>query len=120
MIIGEHFLYEQHEQNSSVQPELPQIKEEAKNLWSIQDVEPVPVQSQENDKKIQSPWIHAEALAEECEASEPVRKLRTLVNHRLATAVEEMLVLFEATVAEYEEEIRKLHGETSKPGGLLF
>lgn len=132
VIIGEHVPYEQQEQNSSVHPELPQIKEEVEELWSIQEGEHVPVKSQENDEKTQSSCcqskqadfcINSEAVAEQCDASEPVRKLRTLVNHRLTAAVEEMLGLFETTVAEYEEEIqglRKLLGETVVPEGLLF
>lgn len=132
VIIGEQDPCEQQEQNTSVHPELPEIKEEVEELWSTQEGETVPVTSQENDKKTQSPccqskqadfWINAEAITEQCEALEPVSKLRTLVNHRLTAAVEEMLGLFETTVAEYEEEIhglRKLLGETAKPEGLLF
>ncbi|GLD67139.1 gastrula zinc finger protein xFG20-1-like protein [Lates japonicus] len=36
-----------------------------------------------------------------------IRTLRTLVNQRLSTAVEEIFRLFETTIAEYEEEIER-------------
>ncbi|XP_071345154.1 zinc finger protein 586-like isoform X2 [Trachinotus anak] len=52
-----------------------------------------------------------------------IRTLRTLVNQRLSTAVEEIFRLFETTLAEYEEEIerqRRLLEVVERPAGQVI
>lgn len=131
VIIGEQVPSKPQEQSRNLDPELPRIKEEVEELWSSQEGAqlqgPAPVKSDDDDEKAQSSHlqskqgdegIKAEAAGKECKGSEPVGMLRMLVKRRLTSAVEEMLGLFETTVAEYEEEIQGLHKlleETVKP-----
>nr|XP_057931691.1 zinc finger protein 664-like [Doryrhamphus excisus] len=48
-----------------------------------------------------------------------VQMLRALVNQRLTAAVEEIFVVFEKTIAEYEEELSRTKGENERQRQLL-
>lgn len=48
-----------------------------------------------------------------------VEMLRALLNQRLSAAVEEILVVFERTIAEYEEELSRTKEENERQRKLL-
>ncbi|XP_018534114.1 uncharacterized protein LOC108884606 isoform X1 [Lates calcarifer] len=120
VIVGDHIQFEQQEWIPSVDPELPHIKEELQEHWSVQEGHQLQglVKSKDDEEKAQSSQLNQretdeqikeEAEGEQCEESEPTRKLRVLVKQQLTSAVEEIFGLFETTLAEYETEIEGLH-----------
>ncbi|XP_044073492.1 uncharacterized protein LOC122885854 [Siniperca chuatsi] len=128
-VIQQMIVVEEVQQEGSLNQQDPKaplhIKEEEEQPLISSEGErfpfpPVSVKSEEDEEEAQPPQLQQSQTEEDSGRPEPATSLRALVKQRLAEAVEEILELFETTLAEYEDEIHHLHSllEHVKPGFL--